>query len=98
MACTQCDYIIQQDDARVLSARHEIREAVDAVEKHQQQFNELGQDRLYPDPNIPITFTKVIYLINILYTSDYSTHFFFSGQSCPYWSKNGDARRYIGFG
>lgn len=65
MACTQCDYIIQQDDARVLSARHEIREAVDAVEKHQQQFNELGQDRLYPDPNIPITFTKVIYLINI---------------------------------
>lgn len=58
VACTQCDYIIQQDDARVLSARHEIREAVDAVEKHQQQFNELGQDRLYPDPNIPITFTK----------------------------------------
>lgn len=59
VACTQCDYIIQQDDARVLSAACEIKEAMESIEKQQQQFNELGQDRRHPDPNIPITFTKV---------------------------------------
>lgn len=59
IACAQCEYIMQQDDCRVLSASLEINEATEVIEKHQQQFYELGQDRRHPDPNIPITFTKV---------------------------------------
>lgn len=60
VACAQCDYIIQQDDARVLSASLEIKEAMESIDKQQQQFHELSQDRRHPDPNIPITFTKVL--------------------------------------
>lgn len=33
---------------------------MESIEKQQQQFNELGPERRHPDPNIPITFTKVI--------------------------------------
>lgn len=39
---------------------------MESIEKQQQQFHELGQDRRHPDPNIPITFTKVI-LWNIFF-------------------------------
>lgn len=67
MASAQCDYIIQQDDAKVLSASLEIKEAMDSIEKQQQQFYELGQDRRDPDPNIPITFTKVIFIIRLIF-------------------------------
>uniref|UniRef100_A0A1B6EED7 RING-type E3 ubiquitin transferase n=1 Tax=Clastoptera arizonana TaxID=38151 RepID=A0A1B6EED7_9HEMI len=54
----QCELTIQQDDARVLAAGREIKEALSSVEKQQQQFSDLSPEQLQPDPSIPITFTK----------------------------------------
>lgn len=56
--CLQCEQIVQQDDARVLSSSHEIKDALISLEKQKHQFAELGPDRLQPDSSIPITFTK----------------------------------------
>jgi len=58
VVCVQCEATIQQDDARVLAASREIKEALASVEKQQQQYAELSPEQLQPDPSIPITFTK----------------------------------------
>lgn len=58
--CVQCEQTIQQDDARVLAAAREIKEALSSIEKQQQQYSELTPEQLQPDPSIPITFTKVL--------------------------------------
>lgn len=57
--CVHCESTIQQDDARLLAASHEIKEALECLEKQQQQFSELSPEQLQPDASIPITFTKV---------------------------------------
>lgn len=59
--CIQCETTIQQDDARVLAAGREIKEALSSIEKQQQQFSDLSPEQLQPDPSIPITFTKVCF-------------------------------------
>ncbi|PSN54724.1 E3 ubiquitin-protein ligase TRIM23 [Blattella germanica] len=56
--CVQCEQTIQQDDTRVLTAAREIKEALNSIEKQQQQYSELSPEQLQPDPSIPITFTK----------------------------------------
>uniref|UniRef100_A0A1B6M1U5 RING-type E3 ubiquitin transferase n=1 Tax=Graphocephala atropunctata TaxID=36148 RepID=A0A1B6M1U5_9HEMI len=58
VVCVQCEATIQQDDARMLAASRELKEALSSIEKQQQQFAELSPDQLQPDPSIPITFTK----------------------------------------
>lgn len=62
MVCVQCETTIQQDDARVLAASKEIKEALNSIEKQQQQFAELSPEQLQPDPSIPITFTKASFV------------------------------------
>lgn len=57
--CVQCEQTIQQDDTRVLMVGREIKEALNSIEKQQQQYSELSPEQLQPDPSIPITFTKV---------------------------------------
>lgn len=56
--CVHCESTVQQDDARLLAASHEIKEALDCLEKQQQQFSELSPEQLQPESSIPITFTK----------------------------------------
>ncbi|KDR21099.1 E3 ubiquitin-protein ligase TRIM23-like [Zootermopsis nevadensis] len=56
--CVQCEQTIQQDDTRVLMVGREIKEALNSIEKQQQQYSELSPEQLQPDPSIPITFTK----------------------------------------
>ncbi|XP_063216763.1 E3 ubiquitin-protein ligase TRIM23-like [Bacillus rossius redtenbacheri] len=56
--CVQCEQTARQDDVRILAASRELKEALKAVEKQQQQFSELGPEQLQPDPGVPITFTK----------------------------------------
>ncbi|XP_049782015.1 E3 ubiquitin-protein ligase TRIM23-like [Schistocerca cancellata] len=58
VVCLQCEQIIQQDDARVLTQARELREALNYIEKQQQQYSDLSPEQLQPDPSIPITFTK----------------------------------------
>uniref|UniRef100_A0A1B6H0Y9 RING-type E3 ubiquitin transferase n=4 Tax=Proconiini TaxID=565685 RepID=A0A1B6H0Y9_9HEMI len=58
VVCVQCEATIQQDDARVLAASRELKEALSSIEKQQQQYAELSPEQLQPDPSIPITFTK----------------------------------------
>lgn len=57
--CAQCEAMVQQDDARVLAASLELKDALSAIEKHQLQFTELSLEQLHPESSIPITFTKV---------------------------------------
>ncbi|GAB6022411.1 E3 ubiquitin-protein ligase trim23 [Chamberlinius hualienensis] len=55
--CQQCEIVVQQDDARVMMASHEIRVMLETIENQQQQFADLP-DQLQLDPSIPLTFTK----------------------------------------
>ena len=43
----------------MILAASEIRQMLDSIETQQQQFAALGNDHLFPDASIPITFTKV---------------------------------------
>jgi hypothetical protein len=40
-------------------AASEIRQMLGNIEVQQQQFAEIGNEHLFPDASIPITFTKV---------------------------------------
>lgn len=55
--CETCRKIVQQDDARVILASHEIKAMLETIENQQQQFSELPE-QLQLDPSIPLTFTK----------------------------------------
>jgi hypothetical protein len=57
--CGHCDRVSRQDDARVILAAAEIRQMLDTIEMQQQQFAGVGNEHLFPDASIPITFTKV---------------------------------------
>ncbi|XP_048755798.1 E3 ubiquitin-protein ligase TRIM23-like [Ostrea edulis] len=55
--CHQCEGTLQQDDTKVLLAKHDVQTLLDTIQKQQQQFSDIP-DHLPLDPNIPITFTK----------------------------------------
>ncbi|XP_061179785.1 E3 ubiquitin-protein ligase TRIM23-like [Saccostrea echinata] len=55
--CHQCEGTLQQDDTKVLLAKHDVQTLLDTIQKQQQQFSDIP-DQLPLDPNIPITFTK----------------------------------------
>jgi len=55
--CYQCEKTLQQDDAKVVIARQEVRSLLETVQKQQQQFTELPE-QLQLEPVVPITFTK----------------------------------------
>ncbi|RZF37871.1 hypothetical protein LSTR_LSTR007724 [Laodelphax striatellus] len=56
--CYHSESIIQQDDARVLTAAQEIENLLDCLKKYQQQMLDFSPEQLHPEPSIPITFTK----------------------------------------
>lgn len=55
--CHQCEGTLQQDDTKVLMAKHDVQMMLETTQKQQQQFSDIP-DQLPLDPNIPITFTK----------------------------------------
>lgn len=55
--CHQCEGTLQQDDTKVLVAKHDVQMMLETTQKQQQQFSDIP-DQLPLDPNIPITFTK----------------------------------------
>ncbi|KAK2191896.1 hypothetical protein NP493_43g05060 [Ridgeia piscesae] len=55
--CHQCEKMLQEDDAKVLLAKAEVKTLSETVQTQQTHFAELPE-QLQLDPNIPITFTK----------------------------------------
>lgn len=55
--CHQCEITLQQDAAKVLLAKQDVKTLLETIQKQQQQFSDVPE-QLPLDPAIPITFTK----------------------------------------
>ncbi|VDI09802.1 E3 ubiquitin-protein ligase TRIM23-like [Mytilus galloprovincialis] len=55
--CHQCEITLQQDAAKILLAKQDVKTLLETIQKQQQQFSDVPE-QLPLDPAIPITFTK----------------------------------------
>lgn len=55
--CHQCEITLQQDPAKILLAKQDVKTLIETIQKQQQQFSDVPE-QLPLDPAIPITFTK----------------------------------------